>query len=108
MKEGEGDKVTLRWSLTNCQRAEISYGGIPTTVDPVQGSLEISVSTSSTVTIRAYDKAGKFVEKQLTLTVEGKGDLLTNPKILPLQAAPLLPQRLQKTPNLPLHLIKEL
>lgn len=80
LKEGEGDKVTLRWSLTNCQRAEISYGGIPTTIDPVQGSLEISVSTTSTVTLRAYDKAGKFVEKQITLTVEGKGDLPDQPE----------------------------
>lgn len=80
LKEGESDKVMLRWSLTNCQRAEVSYGGVPTTIDPVQGSLEISVPTTSSVTLRAYDKTGKFVEKQLTITVEGKGDLPDQPE----------------------------
>ena len=60
---GPDAKVTVRWTLKNCERAELEFDGIKTSVDATSGSQELTVNKSGTVIVRGFDAKGKVVEK---------------------------------------------
>lgn len=60
---GVDAKVTVRWTLKNCSRAELEFEGVVTPIDANSGSRELTVNKSGTVTVRAWDSKGKPVSK---------------------------------------------
>lgn len=64
---GPDAKITVRWTLKNCARAELEFDGTVVPVDSNAGSRELVVNKSGTVVIRAWDSKGKQVTKSVPI-----------------------------------------
>jgi len=63
-----GESATLRWELLNAVRAEIDNG--VGRIDPKQGELTVTPTTTTTYTLTAYDSEGRPAQAKLTVRVE--------------------------------------
>lgn len=64
---GPDAKITVRWTLKNCSRAEMEFDGAVVPIDANSGSRELIVNKSGTVIIRGWDSKGKPVTKSLPI-----------------------------------------
>lgn len=60
---GPDAKVTVRWTLKNCSRAELEFDGQVIPVNATSGSYELTVNKSGPVSVRGWDSKGKPVTK---------------------------------------------
>jgi len=63
-----GESVALRWEIVNAIRAEIDNG--VGRIDPKQGEITVSPTTTTTYTLTAYDVEGRPAQAKITITVE--------------------------------------
>ncbi len=60
---GQDARVTVRWTLKNCTRAEIEWDGVKTPVDSSTGTFEVFVNKVGNVILRGFDAKGTKVER---------------------------------------------
>ncbi|MGQ9656951.1 MAG: COG1470 family protein [Fimbriimonadales bacterium] len=67
-----GESVVLRWELLNAVRAEIDNG--IGRIDPKQGEMTVSPTTTTTYTLTAYDLEGRPAQAKVTVKVEPRSE----------------------------------
>ncbi|MHB8872803.1 MAG: hypothetical protein ACYC8T_03865, partial [Myxococcaceae bacterium] len=66
-----GDSTTLAWTAANASSAELRAGAAPVRQVAVPGgSLAVRALTSGVYTLRAFNLAGDFAERQVNVTVQ--------------------------------------